>query len=265
VASNATSIKAVLDSDFFGEATGAGDNATDLNVTGTKATSVEIVSGGENAVNNVDISSGNDATAGKGDLLTSITISGSQDLTVTVTEADASEVTSINASALTGDLTISTAELKAESAANTFDGGLLTLGSGDDVITVTQGAKISGIEKGTAEDATAQSAFDVITTGGAVAQAADIAATATHTVKDGLWTFNGTGPATLAAAIGAIDAVLGSDGAGADGDAVVFEYIGNSYVYVDGGAGADTTIQLTGVTGLAGLDEVGTANNLYVF
>lgn len=45
------------------------------------------------------------------------------------------------------------------------------------------------------------------------------------------------------------------------GDAVVFEYIGNSYVFVDGGP----VVQLAGVTGLAGLDEVGTANLLYVF
>ena len=261
IASNATSIKAVLDSDFFGAATGAGDNATDLNITGSKATSVEIVSGGENAVNNVDITSGDDATTGKGDLLTSVTISGSQNLTATVTEVTTSEVMSINASALTGNLTISTAELKAESAANTFDGGLLTLGSGDDVVTVTQGSKIADFEKGTAEDAAAQSAFDVITTGGTVQQAADVASTGTLSIKDGLFTFEGTGPATLAAAISAVDTQLT-----ADGDAVAFEYTGNSYVFVndDTTPANEMVVQLTGVTGLTGLDEVGASDNLYV-
>lgn len=80
-----------------------------------------------------------------------------------------------------------------------------------------------------------------------------------------MFTFNGAGPATLADAIALVDAELGSDGNGADGDAVVFEYIGNSYIYVDGGAGADLVVKLTGVTGLTGLDAVGTTNNLYVF
>ncbi|KXS36825.1 MAG: SEF [Halomonadaceae bacterium T82-2] len=267
VATNANSINAVFDSAFVGKATGAGDNATDLNITGSNATSLDVVSGGENASNNLDFTSGNDTTANKGDLLTSVTITGSQNLSFTITENDASEVMSVDASALTGALTFSTAELKAESATNAFDGGSVKLGSGDDLITVTQGAKISGIEKGTAEDAAAQSNFDIITTGGTVQQAADVASTGSFSIKDGLFTFEGTGPSTLDAAIAAVDAQLGSDGAGAgaDGDAVAFEYLGNSYAYVDGGASADTVIQLTGVTGLSGLDEVGTADQLYVF
>jgi hypothetical protein len=265
-ATNATSLKAV-----FGVDSGYNDptvNTNDQTITlkGTKATTLEVVSGGANAVNTLAYTSGVSATAGK-DLLATITISGDKALTVTVTEsaASVSQVTSINASGLTAALTISTAELKAESAANTFNGGVLTLGSGADVITVTQGSAISGLAKGTVENATAQGAFDVLTTGSAVAQAADVAATGTLTVKDGLFTFNGTGPATLAAAIALVDAELGSDGNGADGDAVVFEYIGNSYVYVDGGAGADLVVKLTGVTGLTGLSEVGTTDNLYVF
>jgi hypothetical protein len=44
----------------------------------------------------------------------------------------------------------------------------------------------------------------------------------------------------------------------------VFEYIGNSYVFVQGG-GTDVVVQLAGVTGLSGLGEVGTTDNLYVF
>jgi hypothetical protein len=264
VASNATSVKAVFDSSFKDAAVDATDNLTNLTVTGTKATSLEVVSGGAFAINDLVYTSGDDATAGKGDLLTSVTISGDRAITVAINETTTSEVTSIDASALTGALTISTAELKTESDVNTFDGGVLTLGSGADVVTITQGAAIASIGKGSAEDATAQGAFDVLATGGA-AQAADVAATATLTIKDGLFTFNGAGPATLDDAITLVDNELGSDGNGVDGDAVVFEYLGNSYVYVDGGAGADTVVQLTGVTGLTGLDEVGATNNLYVF
>jgi hypothetical protein len=256
VASNATSVKAVFDSSFKDAAVDATDNLTNLTVTGTKAAALEVVSGGAFAINDLVYNSGDDATGGKGDLLTSVTISGDRAITVAITEADASEVTAINASALTGALTISTAELKAESAANTFDGGVLSLGSGADVVTITQGAAIASIGKGSAEDATAQGAFDVLVTGAAVQQAADVAATATLTIKDGLFTFNGAGPATLADAIALVDGQLT-----VAGDAVVFEYIGNSYVFVDGGP----VVKLTGVTGLTGLDEVGVTDQLYVF
>lgn len=260
VASNATSIKAVFDSSFKDEKVDSSDNLTNLTITGTKATSLEVVSGGAFAINDLVYTSGDDSTAGKGDLLTSVTISGDRAITVAITEADASEVTAINASSLTGALTISTAELKAESAANKFDGGVLTLGSGADVITIVQGAAISGLAKGSVKDATAQGAFDVLSTGAAVAQAADVASTGSLKIKDGLFTFEGTGPATLAAAISAVDTQLTTDG-----DAVVFEYIGNSYVFVNNDTTNDIVVKLTGVTGLTGLDEVGTSNNLYVF
>ncbi len=261
VASNATSLKAVFaaDSGYNDPATNTNDQT--ITLTGTKATALEVVSGGTNATNTLAYTSGVSATTAK-DLLASITISGDKDLSVTVTEsaASTSQVTSINASALTGKLTISTAELKAESATNTFDGGVLTLGSGADFITITQGAVISGLAKGTVEDATLQGTFDVLSTGAATQQAADVAATATLTIKDGKFTFNGTGPATLADAISAVDTQLTTAG-----DAVVFEYVGNSYVFVNNDAGSDIVVKLAGVTGLAGLDEVGTSNNLYVF
>ena len=123
------------------------------------------------------------------------------------------------------------------------------------MITIGQGASISGIEKGTAEGAAAQSAFDVLTTGAAVAQAADVASTGTLNIKDGLLTFEGAGPATLADAITLVDTQLTTGG-----DAVVFEYIDNSYVFVDGGP----VVELVGVTGLKGLAEVGTTDKLYL-
>lgn len=263
IASNATSLKAVFDSSFkdaviVGDAS---DNLTNLTLTGTKATSLEVVSGGAFAINDLVYTSGVSSTAGK-DLLATVTISGDRALSVTINEsaASTSQVTSINASALTGALTISTAELKA-STGTAFDGGVLTLGSGADVITITTGAVISGLAKGTAEGATAQGAFDVLKTGGAVAQAADdVSTTDPVSVKDGLLTFNGTGPATLDAALALVATQLGNLNVGA---AVVFEYVGNSYVYVDNAT--DVVVKLAGVTGLTGLGEVGTTDNLYVF
>ncbi|WP_339867780.1 hypothetical protein [Pseudohongiella nitratireducens] len=258
VATNATSLKAVFDADSGYVQNGTNLNDQNITLTGTKASSLEVVSGGSEATNTLNYTSG--AGTGTNDILTSITISGEQDLSVTVTETNAnSAVTAIDASALTGDLTISTAELKAEASPNAFDGGILTLGTGDDVVTITQGAKVSGIEKGSAEGLTSQTDFDVLTTGSAAAQAADVASTGTLNIKDGLLTFEGTGPATLAAAITTVDGQVSTTG-----DAVVFEYIGNSYVFVQGG-GTDVVVQLAGVTGLSGLGEVGTTDNLYVF
>jgi len=257
-ATNATSLKAVFDSAFKDAViTGdASDNLTNLTVVGTKATALEVVSGGAFAINDLAYTSGVSATALK-DLLATVTISGDRALSVVITESAgaASQVTAINASALTGALTISTAELKAESAANTFDGGNLTLGSGSDVITVTQGSTITGFAKGSAKGATAQGAFDVVT-GGATGIAADVAATATHSIKDGLFTFLGTGPATLAAAVTAVAAVTGA------AESVVFEYVGNSYVSINDGG---LVVKLVGVTGLTGLNEIGATDSLYVF
>lgn len=264
IASNATSIKAVFDSAFKDAAVDATDNLTNLTITGTKATSLEIVSGGAFALNDLAYTSGDDATAGKGDLLTSVTISGDRALSFAVTETTTTELTTVNASAMTGALTFALDDLKAT--------GTLTLGSGDDAITAQTGVAsagtvaamraISGIEKGTAENSTIQSNYDVIKLAGAV-QAADVAATATHTVKDGLFTFNGTGPATLDAAVAAVAGVISAN------EAVVFEYVGNSYIYAEGatdGGTDDVLIKLTGVTGLAGLDDVNAAGgNLYVF
>lgn len=267
VASNATSVKAVFDSAFVGAATGSGDNATSLTITGTKATSLEVVSGGANASNTLLYTGGDDATTGKGDLLTTVTISGDRAVNFDYTADDATEITSINASALTGGLTFALDDLKA--------GGTLTLGSGDDVITAQTGVgtnvatiigamrKISGIEKGTAEDSTIQSNYDVIVLSGAVQAADDTTGTTNASVKDGKITFKGAGPATLADAVTYVQALIDAN------EAAVFEYVGKSYIFAEGatdGAGDDVLIELTGVTGLNGLDVVNnTAGTLYVF
>lgn len=191
VASNATSIKIDLENDFAGTTSPVGDNTNDL--TGTKATALEIASGGDNAVNSVDYTGGDDATPGKGDLLTSVTISGAQAIDFDYTAATTSEITSVNASALTGALTFNTADLKAETAVNSFNGGKLTLGSGDDVVTLVQGAVIANVEKGSAEKIAVQSNFEVFDFGAAVDQAADVASTGTYNVLNGKLTFEGTG------------------------------------------------------------------------
>jgi len=258
IASNATSIKVDLDNDFVGAASPLGDNTNDFNVTGSKATALEIVSGGDNAVNSVDYTGGDDATLGKGDLLTSVTVSGAQAIDFDYTAADFSEITSVNASTLTGALTFDTADLKIESTTNTFDGGKLTLGSGDDLVTLVQGAVVANIEKGSAENLALQSGFDVFDFGvTAVDQAADVASTGTYNVLNGKLTFEGTGPATLAAAIATADAAVA-----VDDTAVVFEYLGDSYIFVEGVT--ETVVKLDDVTGLGGLDQLGVTGDLYL-
>jgi hypothetical protein len=265
-ASNATSIKAVFDSAFVAAATGAGDNATDLNITGTAATTLEVVSGGANALNELDYTT---ASASGKSVLTSVTVSGDRalDLDLAITGGGTNEVATINASALTGALTFALDDLKAA--------GTLTLGSGDDVITVQTGVavdvatiiaahrKISGVEKGSAEDLTAISNYDTFKLTGAIQAVDDTTGTADASVKDGKITFKGTGPATLDQAVTFAQALIDLN------EAAVFEYVGKSYIFAEGGTdgtGADVLIELTGVTGLNGLDVVNaTAGTLYVF
>ncbi|WP_030541464.1 hypothetical protein [Sphingobium sp. DC-2] len=239
VTTNATSVNAVFDSAFVDAATGAGDNATQLVISADDAASLSVVSGGANASNELVFN-------GTGDL-TSVTVSGAQALDLDL--AGATNVASVNASALTGNLAFDLADLAAS--------GSITLGSGDDVLVGANDRSIVGFEKGTAEDATAQSDFDVISLAGSV-QAGDFAV-AGGQFENGLLTFTGAGPATLTEALGIAN--LAANGAN---EALVFEYLGDSYVFSQGGA-TDTVIELSGVTGLTGLDTVGASANVYVF
>lgn len=257
-AANATSLTAVFDSSFAGKAASATDNVANLALTGTAATTLAVVSGGAEASNKLDYTSG---VSGADAVLTTVSVTGSSALALDLAfGAGAVKVTSVDASAFTGALTFNTADLQAESAANTFDGGVLKLGAGSDVITVTQGASLQGFAKGSAEGLTTQTGFDVVKTVAGLSQAADAATNGTSTIKDGLLTFDGAGPATLAAAVTLVDARVAVDGA-----AVVFEYLGNSYIFINNDTTADTVVKLVGVTGLHGLDEVGTSDGLYVF
>jgi hypothetical protein len=198
-----------------------------------------------------------------------VTVSGDRalDLDLAITGGGTNEVATINASALTGALTFALDDLKAA--------GTLTLGSGDDVITVQAGVadnvatiiaahrKISGVEKGSAEDLTAISNYDVFKLTDAIQALDDTTGTADASVKDGKITFKGAGPATLDQAVTFAQALIGAN------EAAVFEYVGKSYIFAEGatnGAGDDVLIELTGVTGLNGLDVVNaTAGTLYVF
>lgn len=259
IASNATSLKAVFAADSAYEQNGVNLNDQTIDLTGSMATALEVVSGGTEATNTVTYTTAANTTGV--DKLATAVISGASDLTFDVVYSGAAKesLTSVDASAMTGALVFSTADLKA-STVGTFDGGVVKLGSGADIITGVTGANVSGFAKGTAENASVQGTFDVLNVG-TIAQAADVAATSTLTIKDGLFTFNGTGPATLTDAIAAVDTQLTIDDT-----AVVFEYVGNSYVFVNNDTTADSVVKLVGLTGLVGLDDVGGAGgNLYVF
>ncbi|HWK55289.1 MAG TPA: hypothetical protein VNR18_13015 [Hyphomicrobiales bacterium] len=241
-ADNATAINATFDSDFVGAATGAGDNEAGLQIQAEAATELTIVSSGDNANNYL-------AFFDAKDTLTSVTVSGENVLTLGLTGS--SNVATVDASGLSGGLLFDAGNLKAESAANALDGGLLTLGAGDDVIDIATGVQIAGLGLAGGAGETAQDGFDVLK--GTNAQSGDNLADAYAHIEGGLVTFQSTGPTDLATAISQVqNAATG---------AAVFEYLGNSYI-VDG---ADV-VQLVGVTGLQGLDTVnGAAGDLYVF
>jgi hypothetical protein len=255
-ATNATGIKAVFDSSFVAKAQSATDNVADLTVTAVAAKTMSVVSGGDFASNVLHVAAGAP--------LTTISVTGASHLEIAgVTGATA--LATIDASAATGGLTASLALVK--------DGGSIKLGSGADLITVTNASttagveSISGFEKTSATavsssaDATSKAALiadaDMLSFTGAVADALSVAGGAV-TAK-GILTFTGSGPSTLAAAAGIADLA-----ANADGEALVFEYLGNSYVFVQGGAAADTLVQLTGVTGITNLAEDGSSNHFFI-
>jgi hypothetical protein len=275
VASNATSLKAVFDTSYqasITDETTEDDNVSTIDLATQAAASIDVVSGGANAKNVLKVTEG-DGT----DALTTVTVTGAQALTLSV--SGASKLATIDASAATGGLTAALADLK--------DGGTIKLGSGTDVITVTNAStgatgfeSIQNFEK-TAAVAVSTAPADATAKAAAIAAADKIAlgTTGTFTVADadyngategagtlsggavdkGVLTFTGAGPATLAAAIDIAD--LAAETAG---EAVVFEYLGNSYVFVQGDTGTDIVVQLTGITGVTNFVEDGTSNNFFI-
>lgn len=258
IASNATTLNAVFSADFKASAPGTSGLVLTSGATNAgTATTLNVTSGGTNVSNSLVVNTNRASGTATADSLTTIKVTGDHALTLDLVAATAAGVTSVDASAFTGALTFDLGDMRASATyAN-----ILKLGAGDDVIKLgaTTNA-IQGIGLGTAEGASAVSHFDVFNTGAAVAQAADIAATGTITLKDGLLTFQGTGPATLADAITAANTAAGVT----VGSSLVFQYINDSYVFIQGGA-TDTIVKLVGTTGLHGLSEVGATDNLYVF
>jgi hypothetical protein len=265
VASNATSLKLAFDNNNIDKLADYANTAT-ISVTGTAATSVSIVSGGTEVNNFANITSAKNAS--NNDVLTSVTVTGDQHLTLDyLTGGGALKLASVDASGQTdGGLTFNLVDLTT--------GGTIKLGAGDDILTArtldTTGLTaataltvqtINGLEKASAEDLTTQDGFDVITvTGGVQAVDHDAASAGAYSIKDGVYTL-GSGVTTLAGAVLQVSTNLVTDGA-----TVVFNYTGSTYVYSKGVA-ADATddvlVKVTGTTGITGLDDDG-AGHIYL-
>jgi hypothetical protein len=248
VKTNATGVKAVFDSSFVGASKAVGDNVAALSIDAAAAKTIAVVSGGANAENHLTLTN---AAA-----LTSVTVTGASELVID-SVAGAAKLATIDASAATGGLTAS--------LANVIDGGTIKLGTGADTIAITSAStvgaveSISGFEKAAAaavgSDATAKAAAiadaDVLSFAGTVAADGG-------QISKGVLSFTGAGPSTLAAAAGIADTA-----AATLNTAVVFEYLGNSYVFVQGGA-TDTLVQLAGVTGIKNFVEDGTTDHFFI-
>jgi hypothetical protein len=268
-ATNATSLKAVFDTSYLATITGEAtpDNVSTLALQGGAATSLEVVSGGalsNNVLTYADTVSGANTTA----KLASITVTGDRALDLSFSfAATNNSLATVDASAHTGGLTFDLADLK--------NGGTVKLGSGADVIAVTVASttagieSISGFEKAAAAsigtDATAAAAAiddaDILSFAGAVADAVGGVFT-NGTIAKGVLTFTGAGPATLNDAI-----AIANVAAETAGETVVFEYLGNSYVFsqVDGNAASvDIVVKLTGTTGITNFVEDGTTNTFFI-
>jgi hypothetical protein len=269
----ATSVTAAFDTAYLAKAgavkgeTAATDNVSTIELATQAATTINVVSGGAFSSNVLNVTEAGASTA---DALTTVTVTGAQALTLSV--PDSSKLASVNASASTGGLTATLAELA--------NGGNITLGSGTDKITATnlstKGAmeSITGLAK-TAAVAVSTAAADTAARDAAIA-AADVVVLAAATVANtatvtnatfgngavgtkGVLTFTGAGPTTLTNAIEIAN--LAADVAG---EALVFQYLGNSFVFVQGDTNPDTVVQLTGTTGVTNFVENGTTDNFFI-
>ena len=254
---NATAATVVFDSSYATsiatEAT-VGDNVTTFNVAAANATSATVVSGGALSNNVLNLS----GTV----KLASLTVTGAQALTLT--SAGATVLANVDATASTGGLTATTVSLA--------NAGSFKLGSGVDKITVdlatsttASGAaeQISGLEKTAtvslsvvAADATAKAAAQadadtIVLAGGSVVNAPAAPVAGASVSAAGVLTFTGAGPSTLDAAF-----LIANDVAETLGEVLVFNYLNDSYVFMQNGA-TDVAVKLVGVTGITGLGEAG--------
>jgi hypothetical protein len=270
VATNATTVNAVFDAAYLnvagskGGETAASDNVSTITLSTAAATSINVTSGGTNAQNVIALT---DSTAGTGaGKLATVNITGSQALTISgfTLSTATNNLSLIDASASTGGLTASLAILKNE--------GTLKLGSGVDTITVTNTSTtgaieaIQGFEKtaaiaisttASAEKTAAIADADALVLAGATVANANGGVT-TGTIADGVLTFTGAGPTTLTAAIG-----IANLAAETAGEAVIFQYLNDSYVFVQG-AVTDTVVKLTGTTNVTHLVAVGAGDEFFI-
>ena len=243
---------------------------TTAGFSGTTGQAISVAAGGTTAsiaLDGVGASSGNVLDIDvSGANVTTVVLAGSTVGSNTTVDLDVagstSKLTLIDALGLAGSLVISTDMLA--------DGGTIKLGTGKDVVyagsksVATAFESVGAMEKADAAavgaDATlsavARADADVIAFGtGAVVANANAAVTS-GTITNGVLTFAGAAPASVAAAIAIADAA-----AEAAGEVVVFEYLGNSYVFQQ--AATDIVVRLTGTVGITNLVEAGADSNTF--
>ena len=271
VATNATSVKAVFDTAYLDKLADDLDNTSTINLSAAKASAIEVVSGGAESKNVLILATDDASSSDSTSALKTITITGNQQLTLDAIELNGStNDIVINAAGHTGGLITSLANVK--------NAGSITLGSGTDVITVTTASttganganaeSLVGFEK-TAAVAVSTAAGDADAKAAAITAADKLAFTGAVadantgvenvTFANGVLKFTGTGVANLDAAV-----VLANSFAESVGEALVFEYVGNSYVFVQGNLGADTLVKLVGITGVTNFAEVGDTNAFFI-
>ena len=230
-----------------------------VSLMGGAATSIHVFSDGYFSLNALDYAD-HQADGSGGGKLVSVLVTGASPLALSVS---AINLATIDASAQTGGLSVSTA-----SVANM---GIIKLGEGADRITVAASSstntgieQIAGFDKAWVEALGASPwseyaishADKLVLAGASVAEARSVstAGGAGTLGTKGVLSFGGAGPATLADALAIADAA-----ANAAGKALVFNYLGDSYVFVQGGAD-DTVVKLVGTTGITNFVETGVDN-----
>lgn len=258
-ATNATSVTATFDSDNIDTLADGYANTQTIALDTGAATSIEVVSGGTESSNVLNLT--DTSTDGTNSILTSITASGDQalDLTnITITNGT-NGLATVDASAMTGDLTIELADLA--------EGATVSLGSGSDTVQLAVNAgttqatieELSGFEAAASNDASDVEEADIIDYANAATIIADDDDNAGDVdIVDGVVKFLGAGPSTFAQAVNLVDTALGAN----DNAAALFEYLGNSYVFVENAAG-DSIVELAGTTGVTELGVDGN-DNLFI-
>ncbi|HZH28063.1 MAG TPA: DUF4214 domain-containing protein [Azospirillaceae bacterium] len=245
---------------FAGADAAAASTITAASLTLNGIETVNIVSGGGKNISN-------ELTALVSDKAEKLVVTGDKALTVTkvyktgTMESDV--LKEVDASGMTGALKLDLAATNSQLT--------VKLGGGDDVITATVDSgtgtspsaasapdKLIGFNKATAEELAAGKGYDLVfvddIAGVGYAVAANAAGTTTDVkITDGVVSFS-----TLLAAPGSLsDAIAEINSDVTLGNAVVFQYGANSYLFVQNGT-QDLVVELTGLTGITKLGEVGT-------